>query len=435
MSKALFNFNNINKLILFYLIYIFLISIISLLLSYLYILNNSVVLDNDLNIIIERIPFFWGPLTSNIYKDFSFTSEGPGFIFYLKKFPLNALFLAIIFKISKNIYIFMLIKNIISSSLIFFITYFFTKNNKKNYLLFLFLLSGFFIVPYNTSVIFTYVYADHLTSFLVPLLFLSLVSEYKKNYYLIGILIFTLYFTKPSMFFICMGIPFVLIFLEYKKKSFLKFVPFVFLLTAILLWGFYGLAKTGKFPFGKNLLSNNSHDFIAIANNDFIKNYPYVTVDTAQMLIVNDIINSNKFNSEWEYYDAFNKVNKKYLENNISEYLSSIPVKIKFIFFYIYRDNVQPSEFKTIGNKIRFSNLWNKFSLNLSLLITLFILLKNFKNIFNFKLEIYYLTLVVLNLIPLIYAWATNKHLVALYITSNLYLALKFLNKRKAFSN
>ena len=214
MSKGLFNFNNINKLILFYLIYIFLISIISLLLSYLYILNNSVVLDNDLNIIIERIPFFWGPLTSNIYKDFSFTSEGPGFIFYLKKFPLNALFLAIIFKISKNIYIFMLIKNIISSSLIFFITYFFTKNNKKNYLLFLFLLSGFFIVPYNTSVIFTYVYADHLTSFLVPLLFLSLVSEYKKNYYLIGILIFTLYFTKPSMFFICMGIPFVLIFLK-----------------------------------------------------------------------------------------------------------------------------------------------------------------------------------------------------------------------------
>ena len=114
----------------------------------------------------------------------------------------------------------MLIKNIITSSLIFYFTYLFTKNNKKNFMLFLFILSSFFIIPYNTFVIFNFVYGDHLTSFLVPLLFLSLVSVYQKNYHIIGLLIFILYFTKPSMFFICLTIPFIIILFEDKKNDY-----------------------------------------------------------------------------------------------------------------------------------------------------------------------------------------------------------------------
>ncbi|MDB4246702.1 hypothetical protein N9817_03240, partial [Candidatus Pelagibacter sp.] len=60
------------------------------------------------------------PLMENIYSNFKFSQPGYNFEFYLKKLPLNALYLVIILKISKNIYIFMLIKNIITSSLIFY---------------------------------------------------------------------------------------------------------------------------------------------------------------------------------------------------------------------------------------------------------------------------------------------------------------------------
>ena len=434
MVKYLTNLNNINKLILFYLIFIILISISSLLLSHLYILKNSVILDSDLNIVIKKIPFFWGNLVNNIYDNFSFTTEEVGFTFYLQKFPLPALYLALILKISKNIYIFMLIKNIISSTFIFFTLYFFLINNKKNFLFFIILILAVFLVPYNSATIFTFMYADHLTSFLVPILFLSLLNENKKNYFFIGFLIFFLYFTKPSMFFICLLIPFLIIYLDKSKKNFLRFIPLFFLLTAILAWGFYGLAKTGKFPFGKTLLSNNSFDFVSVSNHEFIKNYPKVTVDIAQAVIVSNIIDTSKFKSEWEYYDAFDNRNKKYLVNNFGEYLRGIPKKISFVFFYIYRDNIHPEEFKAIGNKIRYSSILNRLSLNLAFLIALYTLLKNFRNILNFKTEIYYLTIVCLNLLPHIYAWATNKHLVGIYITSNLYLIFKFLNKKFIFN-
>ena len=46
-----------------------------------------------------------------------------------------------------------------------------------------------------------------------------------------------------------------------------------------MTWGFYGLSKTGVFPFGKNLLTNNSYDFSAVANKKFNKFYPDRGVD------------------------------------------------------------------------------------------------------------------------------------------------------------
>jgi len=424
--------NERKKVMIFFLIFIVLVSAISIVHTFLFIQKNSYLVDGQLNIIIGRIPFNWGPLIENIYSNFEFTQFDYNIEFYLKKFPLNALFLAMILKVSKNIYFFMLIKNIFSSSLIFYFSYLFSKNNQKTFLFFSFLLLGFFIIPYNTYVIFNFVYADHLTSFLVPLLFLSLVSKYKKNYYIIGTLIFILYFLKPSMFFICVAMPFFIILLEKEKINYKKFIPFIFLLTAIFSWGTYGLLKTNHFPFGKNLLSNNSYDFSAIMNKQFIKLYPNIGVDE---LVHNkttiDFLKLSNFNNEWEYYDYFNQKNKIYLKENLHDYLKTIPKKIYFIFFNVRRDNLRSDYVKISGNPIRYSNIFNKLSLNTAFIISLFILIKNFRNILNYKLEVYYLSLLSLNLLPHIYAWATNKHLVALYITSNLYLVLKFLNKKK----
>ena len=423
------------KILIVFLVFITLVVVISIIHTYLFIEKNSYLIDDHLNIIISRIPFNWGPLIENIYSNFEFSQPGYNFEFYLKKFPLNALFLAMIFKVSKNIYIFMLIKNIFTSSLIFYFTYLFSRNNHKTFLLFLFILLGFFIIPYNTFVIFNFVYGDHLTSFLVPLLFLSLVSTYQKNYFVIGILIFILYFIKPSMFFICLTIPLIIILFENSSNDYKKFIPFICLLMAIFFWGIYGISKTNHFPFGKNLLSNNSYDFSAITNKQFIKLYPNVGVDE---LVHNkstiDFLNSANFKNEWEYYTYFNQKNKIYLKKNYQEYLKTIPSKISFIFFNIRKDNLRSDEVKKNGNPIRYSNIFNKLSLNAAFIISLFILIKNFRNIFNYKLEVYYLSLLFLNLLPHIYAWATNKHLVSIFVISNLYLILKFCYSRKYFN-
>ena len=432
MSKNFFNYINLNinegkKILIFFLIFIFFVSVVSIIYTLIFVQKYPYLVDDQLNIIINNIPFNWGPLMENIYSNFKFSQPGYNFEFYLKKLPLNALYLVMILKISKNIYIFMLIKNIITSSLIFYFTYLFTKNNKKNFMLFLFILSSFFIIPYNTSVIFNFVYGDHLTSFLVPLLFLSLVSIYQKNYHIIGSLIFTLYFIKPSMFFICLTIPFIVILFEDKKNNYKKFIPFIYLLIAICSWGIYGFSKTNSFPFGKNLLSNNSFDFSAITNGQFSKIYPNISVDSIDVIQNNQHTMKNEnFENEWKYYNYYNEKNTLYLKENLDEYLKTIPKKIHFIFFRINKDNMSELEYKSQPHQVRYSNIINKLSLNFSVLLALYILIKNYKNFLNFRIEIYYLSLVLLNLLPHLYGWATNKHLVGIFIISNLYLVLKF---------
>ena len=439
MSKIFFNYINLNinegkKVLIFFLIFIFFVSVVSIVYTLIFVQKNSYLVDDQLNIIINNIPFNWGPLMENIYSNFKFSQPGYNFEFYLKKLPLNALYLVIILKISKNIYIFMLIKNIITSSLIFYFTYLFTKNNKKNFMLFLFILSSFFIIPYNTSVIFNFVYGDHLTSFLVPLLFLSLVSIYQKNYHIIGLLIFILYFTKPSMFFICLTIPFIIILFEDKKNDYKKFIPFIYLLIAIFSWGIYGLSKTNSFPFGKNLLSNNSFDFSAITNSQFSKIYPNIGVDSIDVIQNNkNTMKNENFENEWEYYNYYNKRNILYLKKNLDEYLKTIPKKIYFIFFRINKDNMSVLEYKSQPHQVRYSNIINKLSLNFSVLLALYILIKNYKNFLNFRIEIYYLSLVLLNILPHLYGWATNKHLVGIFIISNLYLVLKFFKFKEDY--
>ena len=274
----------------------------------------------------KQIPFYWGPLIENIHNNFQLKQPGIGFDFYFKKLPLNALLIASLLKFSKNIYIFLVLKNIISSTIIFISTYIFVKNNQKNTLFFLLILSVIFIIPYNSYVIFHFVFADHLTSFLVPLLFLALVTESEKNYLYIGIIIFLLYFIKPSTFFICLVIPIIIIFLNNSKKKIIKFVPLIFLFAAIMLWGTYGLKMYGVFPFGKNLLSNNSYDFSAVTNEQFIKIYPNISVDTIDIIQKNEVtMREMNFDSEWDYYEYYNKKNKTYLEENFNEYIKTIP--------------------------------------------------------------------------------------------------------------
>ena len=432
--KLLKNYNYKKNIYLVYFIYILSISLFSLIFGLLLVEKNYFFIDNQNNIILEKTPFFWGELLRNINENFDFYSLVYEKKYYLRKFPLNAFLIVFIFNISKNIFIFLLIKNIFVSSIIFLSIYFFCISKKVNFFGFILLILAFFLVPYNAHVIFHYVYADHLTSFLIPLIFIFLISDIKNKYFIIGVTIFSLYFTKPSVFFICTIIPIIILIIEKNKIT--KIIPITFALLAVFTWGIYGHYKTGVFPFGTKLLSNNSYDFSVLANKNFLNVYPNKSVDELQQsLDINKFEEYQKFENEWDFYDYFNKKNQDYLRNNFREYLNTIPLKLKFIFFGINKDGIDKDDFEKNGNEIRYSNFINKFLLNLAIIISLYTLIRNYKNFFNQKIEIYYLSILFLNLAPHLYAWATSKHLVGLFILSNIYLIHKFYIFKKFKEN
>ncbi|MAY90748.1 MAG: hypothetical protein CMN00_06165 [Rickettsiales bacterium] len=430
MTEFLKNFDYKKNIYLLYLIYTICISVLSLIFAFLLVEKNYYFIDTNFNIILDQIPFNWGPLANNINENFNFYSLVFEKKYYLKKFPLNAILIVIIFNISKNIFIFLLIKNILTSSIIFLSIYFFSKSKKINFLNFLLLLSAFLLVPYNTSVIFNFVYADHLTSFLIPLIFIFLISNLSNKYLFIGLTIFVLYFTKPSVFFICLIIPLIILILEGNKKA--KYIPVIFAFFAVIIWGTYGYYKTNVFPFGAKLLSNNSYDFSAITHENFKEVYPDKSVDElVQNLDINQFPEYKQFDNEWDFYSYFNIKNQNYLKNNFKDYLKTIPLKIKFILFRLNKDNLDRHHFEKKGTDLRYSNIINKFFLNLAIIVCIYNIVKNYKKILHQKTEIYFLSILLLNLLPHLYAWATNKHLVGIFILSNLYIVNKLIIQNK----
>jgi len=145
--------------------------------------------------------------------------------------------------------------------------------------------------------------------------------------------------------------------------------------------------------------------------------------------------------SEWEFYDYYNNLNKIYLKNNTNEYLSNIFVKLKFIFFNIFNDtsgvpldnkgntiNISELPNKNFDkiffplDKINISHIISKIILNISIIICIIKVLKNYKNSLKLNLEIYFLLFIILNLIPHIIGWAYSRHLVAISNLCLLYL-------------
>ena len=94
--------------------------------------------------------------------------------------------------------------------------------------------------------------------------------------------------------------------MEKNKK--VKYIPLIFTLFAVIIWGSYGYYKTKVFPFGAKLLSNNSYDFSVITKENFKDIYPDRSVDElVQNLDVNQFPEFKQFNTEWDFYNYFNK--------------------------------------------------------------------------------------------------------------------------------
>jgi hypothetical protein len=410
-----------------YLIYITFVSINALVFAVLF-SKKFIVMDENFNIILENISFDFGELIKNLFYSGGYFHVIEGIKFYLIKLPALPILLFLICKISLNFFFVVVFKNIITFSLYFLFTFFLTKDF-KNKIFFIIILIVPLIIPYNFSVALNYVYEDNLIAIFLPLLFLSLVSKNKNRFIFTSLILFTLYLLKTSMFVLAILIPFVIIFFEKKINFFMKLLPLIFVVFAIILWGHFGYSNTKRFPFGSSGASNNAHVLSFVFNKDFKNFYPHLSTDLIPITKPNKI-----FQSEWEYYDYYHLQNKEYFKINFISYVKDISLKLNFIFFGIHVDGINTKNLNIDKNPIRYSSIFSKFFFNVSILISLYILIKNYKNFFHYKKEFYFILLVFLNLTPHIVGWATSKHLVPISNVSLIYLIFLLKDKKYAHS-
>lgn len=404
-----------NKLFLFYCIYIVLISLCSIIYGY-FLNQNYPIFDEDLNIIFKNIPFSNGDLIYNLYFNNKYFTKINEITFFLQKTPFVPYLIYFISQLSTNFYFIIVCKNIIIFSFYFLIVYEALKVTNKNVLFFLIILFIPLMLPYNFGVALNFFYEDSIIAILLPSAFLILLTNNKIKYLYLGIIFFSLYFVKTTMFFIVLIIPFLIILME--KKSYFKFVPLLFSFLAILIWGLYGFNKTGKFPILSTGSSINSYVMSYAMNNNFYKYYPNKSTD----LIPNQNINIKDVKNEWEFYEFYKKKNMEYLKNNRERYFKDIIIKAKFILFGINRDGALPDENENFDNSIRVSQLLSKFFLNVAIIILILLLFKSIfeKNIK--KKEIFYFIILLFNILPHLAVWATSKHLIGIINVSLVYI-------------
>ena len=202
------------------------------------------------------------------------------------------------------------------------------------------------------------------------------------------------------------------------KKYFL--LPISTLLIAIISWGTFGLKKAGYFPIGPTISSSNTYYATSMFNKNFHKDYPQVSVDQ----LLNKKYDNLIFENEKFFYAYFAKENLNFLNQHYDLYLIGLLKKINFIFFGIYKDgNLYNSILK-----IRYSNFPNKIIMNIALILALISIFKNIKNKKFNEIDFIFLAMIILYTLPYVVAWATSKHLVAIFILSKIYLLIKFFN-------
>ena len=425
------NINTINKnnIIFLYVIYLILVISISIIFYSQFILLHPDILSVDGNINYKNIPFEYGPLTENLINKQKYFDQinlmGEPVDFYLSRMPiLPYLFLLSSF-FSSKLFFFIIFKNIIFFSIIFFSTLNFAYEKKYNLFSFLIIMLIFFYNPYNLKIITNFVYADFITSTMIPILFLISVSNFKYKDYCLGLLIFTLYLTKTSMMFICIFISIYFLLVEKKK------IPIFFLLIAIISWGTFGYVKTNKFPFAQSMLSTNSHALAISLNENFNKFYPLISVDYIPHCNLRANKKENcafipeKIENEWDYYNFYKKINSEYIKKNQNIFFNNLILKLKTIFFNFYEDGQVYKKNQQPEKKFQYSVFLNKLIFILAIIVVLRSIIKNFEISKN-KLEILFLTILISSLPAYLVGWALNRHLVYLFLISHIYLFLKF---------
>ena len=381
---------------------------------------------NNHSIILKQLQFNYGELTSNIFYNNSYVSEWNGIDNYLVRYPFLPHFVSAIGKISLNIYLFLVLKNLIFFSILFFTCNIFTKTYNKNYKYFYILLSIFFYNYYNLTSALNFFFSDSFIAILLPSTFFILISNFRFKYIVVSLLLFCLYFTKTTMFFVTCGVAISFFIFEINAKYYQRVLPLIFVLIAIIAWGSFGYIKTGKFPIGASASSNNQEALSIALNKDFHKFYPSLSVDLIPKVKVED-----KFDNEWGYYEYYKKLNSKYIENNKERIFKDVLIKIKFILFNYRKDAVTPDKDGNYENPVMFSHIINRIIFIFSILFALRNIYKSYTKKHFPVIESYFLLIVALSIAPYIVGWATSKHLVPIFLVSHIYFFLRFLEYKK----
>ena len=410
------------KISIFYILFLIFTILLSSFYTHFYLEKFDYQFNDNNELILNLIPFVYGQIIENLYYHNIFEQVWFGINTYLTRLPFVPLFITSLSKISLNVYFIIITKNIIFFSLIFYSIKITTVRYNKKFLSFLILFITFFYNFYNTIVLSTYIYADAYIASILPCIFLILLSDIKKKFLLISTLIFVLYFTKTSVFYLTIFISILFFILEKNLTTYKRILPVISLILAIMIWGTFGYIKTKKFPVGSNMLSNNQEALSIVMNKNFKDYYPKLSVD----LIPRENIN-NKFKNEWEFSEYYKSKNKEYFLNNKLNVFKDINIKIKFIFFNYRKDAINTKIDTNNKNSIMISHIFNRIVFIISIIVLI-------KNIFEKKFQkpdIYYFAIIVSSLFPHVIGWATSKHLVPLFLVSHLYLFLRlnFFNK------
>lgn len=406
--------------------------ILSIIFCFLYISKFQYSIDDNYRLVFSNIPFGHGPLIENLVFNNLYEGKFIDRIFIAQKMPLLPILIYLFAFISHNFFFIIICKNL----LLFFILIYFLKNYilsndldlKKIFIYFL-----VYLIPYNMFVSLNFEYADCLISILLPSLFLALISKEKNKYIYASILIFFLYLTKNSLLFISIIIPvYVILFERDHYYRFKKFTLILGPLLAIIIWGSFTHVKSGKFAFGSNMLSVNSMGMNIALSENFLDYYPMKSLD----LIHNDIQIPKELKTEWEISDYFEKLNMHKLQDykNIKNYLLTFPEKIRFILFEIRRDAALPDSNGNFDNSIRYSMIFNKIILNLSIITSIVFIYLNIKNKKKIYIDLLYILFVCCYTLPFVLAWSTSKHLVPIIIISYLYILHQIFKKNISLS-
>jgi hypothetical protein len=394
----------------------------SLLFSYKFALYFPDVVHNY-HLKLEKIPFNHGQLIDNLLHNNNYVVKLHGVDYYLDRFPILSFLSIIIGKISLNIYFFLLIKNILFFSLFFFICSKFKYISFNPYFYFL-LTHVIFFNFFNWQTSLNFVFEDAYISILLPSLFLILINDKIKNQaILVSIFLVVLLFTKLTMLYLTIVISILYIFVN-KNKLIYRCLPIFLLIIGMIIWGVFGYSKTGRVPYLNSMSSTNQDGLALVFNKKFKDIYPEMIIDSLER----EIINQNppfdervvpRLKNEWEYYDYFKEKNMKFLRDNKLEIIKGIEIKLKFIFFNIYNygSTIQINEGKV---EVMISHILNRIVFLVSFLILFFKIVKKKIN----KDDVYFLSLLITSLLPLIIGWVTSKHLVPIFIISHIYVLL-----------
>jgi len=425
-----------------------------------FIINNNIKLNifDIYNLIINKkinlgdLGFFYGELIQNYLNSNQFYLILDDTKLFVGRPLFIAIFITFLLKITSLEFFIILIKNSIFFSIYFIsVCEFFKQNYLKNYK-FIFLLIAPFLLPYNLYQSFQLIPEESYLIFLIPSIFLYIISESKNRIFLTLIFIITLYTKSPNII-IILSLS-ILLFTKYFRINASGLI-LVSLILSSLVWGSYGYKKSQFFPFFHKSYTVNSFTGLQSHNIFFKYFYPEYTVD--EIVSYFDFFKQNSNNkSEKNYEKILSDEKSKFIKENFLEYLDNKLTILNHMFFNIKKDgSVFTAEckrnFKTIisrmksdnkiykmeeneknlmknckknnQNEIRINYIINKILWISSLCIALLNLTYTKKNI---KISFLFIYINFFYLLPYVYGHVYTRHLIVLFMLSIIFLIINF---------